>query len=329
VPEARHELIPLEEPGRWGSALAGVAYGHAHTWGFCRAIQRTSALPTFLYSYTRGDDRVVCPLSERTYNGEADVATPYGFGGFASRGPCEQFAADWRGFAQSRRWVCGYVALNPMLAVPPALPAAELRCHNELYLLDLRCSEANMMRRLSANRRRQLRDWPAVAPQLLLEHPRLACFLVDTYADFFRRRGGGQATRLSAETMAEIAALDDVVLAGVQRDGAVEAVAVFGRTIHGGDYLFNVSVPGGERHAAYLVWWGAHRLRQDGVPWLNLGGGIQAGDSVAEFKRRFGAVRRPLMSLRQIYRPLAYRRLCREAGVEPMVDGYFPAYRRT
>jgi hypothetical protein len=63
------------------------------------------------------------------------------------------------------------------------------------------------------------------------------------------------------------------------------------------------------------------------VPYLNLGGGIREGDDVAEFKRRFGAAERPLASLRQVYRPDVYDRLCAQAGVSPQRSGWFPPYR--
>jgi hypothetical protein len=40
----RHELITLEDGERWTAALADVPHGHAHTHGFCSAVQLTSGL---------------------------------------------------------------------------------------------------------------------------------------------------------------------------------------------------------------------------------------------------------------------------------------------
>ena len=90
----RHELIPLGAPERWAQALSELSHGHAHTWGFCRALQLTSGLPTYLYTYERGAARVVCPLLERQFGETVDVTTPYGFGGFATSGDCERFPGD-------------------------------------------------------------------------------------------------------------------------------------------------------------------------------------------------------------------------------------------
>ena len=183
-----------------------------------------------------------------------------------------------------------------------------------------------MRSRLSQNRRRQLRDWPSVEASLEHDRGRLTEFLLGTYAEFFARRGAGRATDLSRETMAAIAGLDDVLVVGAGRGGSSRSRSS-GTPPHGADYLFNVSVPGGERHAVHLIWWAAQQLRALGVPRLNLGGGVRPGDDLAEFKRRFGAAELPLVSLRQVYRADVYDELCRAAGVTSDRDGWFPPYR--
>ena len=43
---------------------------------------------------------------------------------------------------------------------------------------------------------------------------------------------------------------------------------MFGHTPHAADYLFGVSVSGGEGHAVHLIWSGVQRLRELGVPFL-------------------------------------------------------------
>jgi hypothetical protein len=323
----RHDLIPLSERERWTEVLSALPHGHAHTWAFSRAIQLTSGLTTYLYVHEDDDAHVACVLAERESQGSVDVTTPYGFGGFTGTGHGERFAGAWAEFARSQGWVCGYIALNPLFCGGNGFAPEEVHVHNQLYVMDLRGSDEEVRARLSQNRRRQLRDWAAAAPALEHDRERLTGFLLSTYSEFFARKGAGAATDLSEQTMAAIAALDDVVMVGAGRGGTLESVAVFGHTAHAGDYLFNVSVPGGERHAVHLIWSGVERLRELGVPRLNLGGGIRERDDLAEFKRRFGAAELPLTSLRQVYRPSAFEELCRAAGVSGDRSGWFPPYR--
>lgn len=322
----RHELIPLDDGERWTAALADVPHGPAHTHGFCRAVQLTSGAATYLYRYESRAGRVVCALAEREHAGEVDVATPYGFGGFAADGDWDGFALDWHEFARERDWVCGYIGLNPLFADGERFPPDEVAVHNRLYALDLRQPAERLWAALSRNRRRQLRDWESGAARLELDHSRLGRFLVDNAGAFFRSRGAGPATDFRRETMAAFAELPQVLLVGAG-ERELEAVAAFAYTAHAADALFAVSRPGGERHSARLYWWGVERLCELGVPALNLGGGVRQGDDIAEFKRRFGAAEHPLASLRQVYRADVYERLCANAGVSPARSGWFPPYR--
>src|SRR4029450_10723201 len=109
------ELIPLEEPERWNVALQGIPHGFGHTWDSCHAFSLTTHLPTYLYLAECPEGRVVCPLIERRFLGEADVATPFGFSGFAGRGHCARFGEQWRAFASRQGWICAYVGQNPIL----------------------------------------------------------------------------------------------------------------------------------------------------------------------------------------------------------------------
>jgi hypothetical protein len=103
---------------------------------------------------------------------------------------------------------------------------------------------------------------------------------------------------------------------------------LFGLADGVGEYLFNVSRPGGERHGVSLVWAGVQHLRAAAARVLHLGGGVQPGDDIAEFKRRFGASTVPLRSIRQVFQPERYEALCAAVGVDPADRaGYFPAYR--
>ena len=89
--DIRHSLIGLDERDRWRSALAGVPHGFGHTWESCHAFSLTTDLPTYLYLAKCPEGRVVCPLIERSPRGAVDVATPFGFSGFAARGHCAGF----------------------------------------------------------------------------------------------------------------------------------------------------------------------------------------------------------------------------------------------
>lgn len=321
---ASHRLISLHDRDAWESTLDGMPHAFAHTWTNCRAMTGPQGNVTHLYSYESAEGRIVCPVSERAIGAHLDSVTPYGFSGFVGTGDCPGFASRWEEFAAGRGWVCGYLILNPVLPNGTWFgDAAEF--HKTLYVVDLRLDEAELFARLSSSRRRQLRR--ADTDALVFDRADLAEFFVATYPDFIARHDAAGVYELTEESMRLLCGSDDVLLVGAARDGRLRAVSLFGFTQHAGDFLFNASLPGEEGYSAMLIWTAVLELKARGVPSLNLGGGLTEGDSLAEFKRRFGARTVPLHNLKQIYRPDLYARLCAEARVDPESTAYFPAYR--
>jgi hypothetical protein len=321
-----HRRIPLDARSEWGHALEDMPHGFAHTWAHCHAIHLTTGLPTYLYCFERDGARVVCPLSERRYRGQADIVTPYGFNGFTGTGNCHRFTEDWAEFVTGEGYVCGYIGLNPTLDQATGYASETARIHNSVFVVDLRAPIEQLLEAVQPRRRTQLRAPLAPRTRLVWDRERLANFFTTTYPDFMRRAGAAPVYGFNAATLSFLCSQDSLFLVGVEVEGSLEAVVVFGYTPWVADYLFGVALPHGRHHSARLLWSGVEHLHALGVPLLNLGGGARPNDGIAEFKRRFGAAELPLMSLRQVYRPEVFRALCLAAGVGPGEEGYFPPY---
>jgi hypothetical protein len=156
----------------------------------------------------------------------------------------------------------------------------------------------------------------------------LAEFFVEQFSECFTGRGAGGAYRLSPACLEALTRSPHHFLLGVRGDAGLESVTLFGRTEACGDAIFNVCSEAGRPHAFTLLWHGALHLQMQGVPFLNLAGGIREGDGLSQFKRRFGGQERPQVALRQIHDPTRYRELCLAKNADAdRRDGYFPAYR--
>jgi hypothetical protein len=323
-----HTLIPLEHPDEWARALDGVPHAFAHTWESCHAMYLSSGLTTMLYTFEQGDTRVVCPIAARVLDGATDIVTPYGFSGFTSTSNVSGFATAWRAFAADQGWVCGYIALHPVLERASLYDPVDAVHRTELYLLDLD-DEPTMYARLSENRRRELRAWKSGGIELVTDRDAIGAFVLREREAFFASRGAGGAYRFGDDTWHALIAAPNVLTLGVAIAGTVVAASLFGLAGGTAEYLFNVSVPAGQRFSAALIWEAARLLYARRATVLHLGGGISTGDGVARFKERFGPRIVRSTSLCQVYDTERYVALCRRAGADPDDrHGYFPAYRR-
>lgn len=329
-----HEaLIPITDAVRWRAALSDIPHALAHKWEYVHALAHTSIpgeTPRAFYLYRQESStaRRVCPLAVRHWRGHADVVTPYGNSGFVGVGQDDDFDEMWRRFAISQEWVCGYIGLNPILD-QAAYKNADVASHNHVYALDLSVSETALAEGFSRNIHQRLRDWQRSGARLIADQDRLAEFFVAEYHSFMRWMGASDVYQFARETLIALWRIENVFLVGaVNSAGILQAVSAFGYTQYCGEYLFNISLPEGRQHSAALLRAGILRLRDIGVPVMNLGGGIVPGDGLDAFKHRFGGAVRPLRALRQVYLPEAFQACCQAAGIDHRVSGgYFPPYR--
>ena len=325
IRDLRQSLIGLDDRERWQSALAGIAHGFGHTWDSCHAFSLTTHLPTYLYVAEWREGRVVCPLIERRFLGEADVATPFGFSGFAGRGRCAGFDDEWRAFASQRGWICAYVGQNPILRPDGFWAEGAFEPAQNLYFLRIDDPDG-LHAGLSRLRRRQLRRW-RVPGWLCTDRDVLLRFVLESADGFFRRVGAAPNYFLSEATWQALAASDRVELLGALRDDKLVAVTLFGWADGPADALFNISLPEGRDAATALLIEGAERLGQRGISLLNIGGGVRPGDGIDQAKQLFGASARPLLHLKEVFEPSRFRRLCTAVGAEASLRaGFFPPY---
>ena len=319
--------ISLESPDEWRDALKGIRHTFGHTWENCYAMHLTTGLDTYLYCYERGNVRIISPIAEREFNGHVDIVKPFGFSGFVGNAHCPDFRSAWDAFTRERGYVCGYLGLNPIFDCSPLFQADEIHPYDTIHVLDLTLSGEALWANLSSNRRRQLRDWDRICATLAHDRPRLVDFFLENYLEFFGRKGASEIYSFSRETLEFLFGLEEVTLVGATGPNGLEAVSVFTRTPNAGEYLFNISIPGGKDHANSLLWYGVQYYRSIQVPLMNLGGG---GGGVGESKRRYGGGEFALKCVKQVYAPQTYEFLCRQAGADPGDrSGYFPAYRKS
>jgi hypothetical protein len=271
----------------------------------------------------------VCAISERGAPGPIDVVTPYGFGGFVGTGPGPRFLDDWRAFARERNYVCGFLGLNPVLGLDGCRASTDYVEHQDVYVLDLDLGAHTLWNALSRNRRREIQAFPPAGERLVHDRVRLMAYFESNIGTFLREKGAGGTYSFTAETWRALLEHDDLVLLGVEGPGGdVTAACLFAYTAHCAEAMFTISSPLGPSHAAVLMWAGAAKLAERGIPRLNMGGGVRRDDGVAVFKQRFGARRVGLGALRQVYRPETFAELCRQAGVQAHDrSAYFPPYR--
>ena len=249
-----------------------------------------------------------------------------GFSGFASNGPWPGFAAHWRAFAQAQGAVCGYIAQHPAFGHPSLEEAVAGEA--PLYFLDLQGGMTGVLAHAGTDRRRDWRRWQEQGHRFVTDRAALTDFLQREHRPFLDRMGAGAAAYWNEAALAALLQAPGAGLLGTaEPDGRLVAVTLYGWTPWGAEGMIQAALPEGRAHTAALMLGGIDDLAGRGVPWLNLGGGVRPGDSVAAAKLRWRPRTQAFRRLKQVYDPDRYAALCAAAGVPATVtEGYFPAY---
>ena len=320
-------LISLEQADEWRDALETVPHCYWHTWQANDAIHRGTGQPTFLFFHqdrTTGS-RALLPFSEREWRESLDVYSPAGFAGFVADGPTPHAAGSWRAMAEARDYVCGYFALHP-LTCPPALHGAAARA-NELFVLDLRQGPETLLARFDADTRRRLARQQSEL-SVMTDRDALGAFVLEHYESFMHGVGASPRAIWPRKMLEAVCADSGVHFFGATDESGVCAATLFGVTPFCAEYLISVRLRTGQGMNSALMWAAIRRFAELEVAWLNLGGGVTEGDSIARSKRRFGPASVPMLVSKEIYRPQAYEALMRQAGLSFDEPGaFFPGYR--
>ena len=327
---AKHTIIPLDSPDEWKNALKGIRHSYYHTWENSYSMNLTTGNRTFLYLFENGNDRIICPLSERSFKGYTDLVTPYGFSGFAGTSEYPEFKNYWNEFTAEKKYVCGYISLNPLTENDTYYNHEDSYRTTNLYFINLRLSLTELFENLDSNRKKQIKNFKKAEAEFIYDRGSLIKFFTDNYHGFLKRINASAANYFSSETLEFICSLENVYMVGAGNRDCIEAVYIFAYTEHEGICLFNVATPEGRRHSPLLLWSGLKFFRSKKIPLMNLGGGIKEDDSVALSKERFGAYKLPFYNLKQIYDQDAYEKLCTQKGFKASdKSGYFPVYRKS
>ncbi|MFS8063160.1 MAG: GNAT family N-acetyltransferase [Luteimonas sp.] len=317
------DIIPLADRERWTRAqqsdgLPGQAWSYAH------ALQASGIEPQ-LAVVRAGGARMLLPFFERSWHGHRDIATLLGLSGASVNPASAAPIALWSAFATARGWVAGYLHFGNDLPTVPATLASVLAT-NTVYELDL--TRDDPFAAASAIVRRKLRKADAAGAELVDTPEELEVALPRLYREAAWRQGASSAYALPDKTLRRWVRAPDILALGVRVGGAIEAISLFPFAGAHAEYHINASSEAGRSFSTWLIGEAVGRLRQRGVAWLNIGGGLEAGDPLDHYKARFQGQPRQVHTVGQIYDQRRYAALCEQASADPRVAGWFPAYAR-
>jgi hypothetical protein len=323
----RDRLIPLASRGQWETALEGVPHSYWHTWNAHKAVADGNGRNAFLFVHEdlETGGRAACPFMERGWQDTRDIYTAIGFAGFMVQGNCPRVRASWEEIVRERGYVCGYFAVHPDAGRPEL--HVNLRDSHPLYTVDLTDGLDGVLRRSARTVRRTMADWLHAGHSYVEDRVAISQFLLANYGEFMNSIGASRSGRWSPDTLAGMLSDRNVIMVGASDELGICAAHTFCIGSVGADTHLNVSIRDGRSFTTPLLAWGFAELARRGIRRLGLGGGTQAGDSVARSKEKYRPTTAVLKVAAEVYDRVAFERLCRGAKHRDAPGSFFPPYR--
>lgn len=323
----KQKLIPLQNEQEWYSAIAEMPHAPAHLPSYQKALAISSGMPTYLYVAQADNFRAVCPIAIRQYKNSNDIITPYGCGGFISQGSFTNFFQEWNNFSSQMGWICGHISLHPAFNSKDLFPSETVFPGNEMYLLDLQKPLEQILSEMDSTHRYCIRQWQKDPVTIITEKSALKSQLYTLYNETVIRVKASPVYHFKKQMLDMLIESTNSLLVAASVNGEIEAILLFLYTDTVAEYFLSASNKNGQRHTRGLIWEGIKQLKNLQVPLLNLGAGAKTGDSLCDFKRRFGGVSSNFSALKQVYNEEIYRKFCAENKISHTVrEGYFPPY---
>ena len=321
-------LIPLSNVHDWKTELEKVPHTSGHRHDYCLTLSKTVKNPIFLYAASDQDNRLVCPIQERFYNGTTDIVSIYGNSGFTGKGAFKDFEEQWRSFMKDRGYVCAYIALNRRKPRNELFSPGTLFSQNTYYTLDLTQPIDDLSNFLTKAQKQRPENWLSPDVEIVTDQIILRPAFLELYPDFVESIGAASSYHFSEQTLTGLMELPGILLVGLEDEAGVYMVHLYLQHGDTAEWFLNAAKPGRKKGSRAIIWNSIQELKKRGATFLDLGAGVKEGDSIARFKSRLATSKHPLLSLKFIFDEPRYTELCENTGCSPSLDGFFPPYQK-
>ena len=310
----------------WDEFVEKVPCTFGHSRFYNQLIESEFGDKTFLFVASKGDKIAGFPFCERSYFGHIDVYSPYGWSGLT---PCEEDWAwnVWDEYAANEKYICSYIVTNPLLTPKP--PNLFENSHHLSYVMDINKNDDSIFKSLHRSNRNLIKRGLQGGRTITFDSKIISEFFKENYAEFCKRKNMSKAYKFSSDFFDYLIPRSDVLTVGVEFSNHIESASIFCFSPFGAEYFLSVTKENCDANDRHIIWAAIQKLQARGIKLLNLGCGVEPGDDLCNFKRRFGGLKTPVFARKKIHSKKLFDILCAQTGADPENSSYFPPYHKS
>lgn len=317
------EFSTLFEEEKWKKMLENIQVSVYMTWEYCNFFSAKYNNDINLLKISNDKSSLIlCYTSRSKINIQSDIYSIYGFGGLMFSGEKnEHLYRELSDYLQSKSVTTTFLMIHP-------------KDHNDFfienyrttYVVDLKLELDELWKKIHSNHKYEINRFKK-ANECFISFDKNELFneFKILYKETITRVSASSVYDFSDEELHSLFMSPLSFVSGMIFDDKIQCVVIF-LTNHGwSEYFINASTEIGRVATRLLIWESIIKLKESGVKYLNLGGGVAEGDQLDSFKRRFGGDSRFSGIFKSIINQTQYNSLCEHFKVD-LSTNYFPSY---
>lgn len=308
----------------WNQALKGIDVSVYFTWEYISILEANYPNGIQLLKIHNNSSGLIAIYSKRSKNQISyDIFSPYALDGVHIWGKTDEVISEFVGYLANNKIVTYYLTSHPgfqYTEIPIFAP------YRTIYTLNLTQDSSVLWRNLNVNHRYEINKFSKQNYEIITNKAQLKAPLVDLYRETFERVNANNAYNFNSKYLNTLLDSDVTYASGALIDAKIECVIIILIKNNWAEYYINASSNIGRNATRALIWSAILELKEIGIKFLNLGGGIHENDNLDQFKKKFGGTKSSLFLFKGIASSTEFEKLCNEFNVSTETTNYFPPY---
>jgi hypothetical protein len=308
----------------WNDAITGLDVSVYFSWEYLSIIRSNYPNGIYLLKIFNDSSGIVTFYTYRTKDQKYyDIYSPYGSDGIYIWGHSDEVLINFVEYLKKNNIVTYYMMNHPMYKNNNR--ECIIQCRN-IYTMDLTKETEVLWKDMHANHRYEINKLTKQNIYLEYDKSKLKSAFLTLYRETFSRVQANISYNFTDEFLSDILRSDLTLALGAVIDENIECVVLFLVKDKSAEYFINASSLSGRTASRYLIWEMIRQLKDIGVTYLNLGGGVVDNDSLDQFKKRFGGQKTTLNMFSGVALETEFERLCFEHSNLDETIKFFPPY---
>jgi len=313
---------------KWAELLEPFDYLVYHTLDCISSIHNLSEIECNLYRFTLGKSSAIVPLISRSFEGQQDLVTPYGYSGIIFKNFSNLLLNKIYNYFCSQSFICSYIVNSPISNDLEPMKHSSFYDKNSCFIIDCSLSIESLTTNIVGRRRSQVKLKNDC--EFIYEKKELKGEFLKLYKLSMQAKEVSGYHLFSDDMVNSLISSSKTFLIGLKSGGKLLSISLFGRTDYACDFILNGATHDGRKFSSAILWEAVKITKSNKIPYFNLGGGLVMNDSLDQYKSKFGGFRKQFGAFREVHDKVGYSRILEQKNIEldDNYNGFFPAYRK-